>query len=357
MAMVVDSRPQSHLGGIPYEQLRYGGPQFTNPWIGNVSPSSSTSSYPTSLAPTAVGNGMAMAYSIPLPSQHVRLGAENPRAAYVQEDSLGPLPDVSRPYGAQYASASSASAMYAPMATPQYSLDYKPTLSSFSYSQQRQSHPLVNSADFLASVDFVSRQNGLVDSSRFLSEQARNSFNDALDASRGMVAMSQDVTPRNIYGPRASHSSTDSYGFPPSHSHQSSISYYSGSVADSSTTDYSSASESVDGSSLPRGSIAGVALPPALSSMMSQFNSKVSSSTQKKHKCKICDKRFTRPSSLQTHMYSHTGEKRKHLHRSALVAPTADTPHQRLPARSKAVVATSPWFQISDGTEKSTRLV
>jgi len=36
----------------------------------------------------------------------------------------------------------------------------------------------------------------------------------------------------------------------------------------------------------------------------------VSSSTQKKHKCKVCDKRFTRPSSLQTHMYSHTGEKR-----------------------------------------------
>jgi uncharacterized Zn-finger protein len=37
----------------------------------------------------------------------------------------------------------------------------------------------------------------------------------------------------------------------------------------------------------------------------------VSSSAQKKHKCKVCDKRFTRPSSLQTHMYSHTGEKRK----------------------------------------------
>ena len=44
--------------------------------------------------------------------------------------------------------------------------------------------------------------------------------------------------------------------------------------------------------------------------MMGQFSSKVSSSTQKKHKCKVCDKRFTRPSSLQTHMYSHTGEKR-----------------------------------------------
>jgi len=31
---------------------------------------------------------------------------------------------------------------------------------------------------------------------------------------------------------------------------------------------------------------------------------------EKKHQCKVCDKRFTRPTSLQTHMYNHTGEKR-----------------------------------------------
>ncbi len=53
--------------------------------------------------------------------------------------------------------------------------------------------------------------------------------------------------------------------------------------------------------------------PPAPQSMMSSFSSKMVSGTQKKHKCKVCDKRFTRPSSLQTHMYSHTGEKRKYL--------------------------------------------
>ena len=32
---------------------------------------------------------------------------------------------------------------------------------------------------------------------------------------------------------------------------------------------------------------------------------------EKKHICKICDKRFTCPSSLKTHKYSHTGVKRK----------------------------------------------
>ncbi|KAI7902218.1 uncharacterized protein BX663DRAFT_401200, partial [Cokeromyces recurvatus] len=29
----------------------------------------------------------------------------------------------------------------------------------------------------------------------------------------------------------------------------------------------------------------------------------------KKYGCNICNKRFTRPSSLTTHIYSHTGEK------------------------------------------------
>jgi uncharacterized Zn-finger protein len=139
-----------------------------------------------------------------------------------------------------------------------------------------------------------------------------------------MVAMAQsDITPRNIYGqPDVSRSSSDSYGFPSAHSSHSSISsasnygnYYGSSVSEASVGDYSSANESVDmpnSRTLPRPSgLIGGNLPPAPSSMMGQFSSKVSSSSQKKHKCKICDKRFTRPSSLQTHMYSHTGEKRK----------------------------------------------
>lgn len=146
-------------------------------------------------------------------------------------------------------------------------------------------------------------------------------FGDALDASRGMVALSQDLTPRNVYGPRGSRNSADSYGFPSTHSSASSVSsggnypYYSASVGsvDSSVTDYSSTtSESYESRTLPRPTslLAGSA-PPGPQSMMSQFSSKMPSNTQKKHKCKVCDKRFTRPSSLQTHMYSHTGEKRK----------------------------------------------
>ena len=140
-----------------------------------------------------------------------------------------------------------------------------------------------------------------------------------------MVALSQDLTPRNIYGPRNSRGSGDSYGFPSTHSSGSSISsganypYYSASVGsvDSSVTDYSSTtSESYDNGHLSRtlprpSSLLTGSAPPGPQSMMSQFSSKMPSNTQKKHKCKVCDKRFTRPSSLQTHMYSHTGEKRK----------------------------------------------
>ncbi|OAA67610.1 C2H2 conidiation transcription factor [Cordyceps fumosorosea ARSEF 2679] len=141
----------------------------------------------------------------------------------------------------------------------------------------------------------------------------RRAFADALDASHGMLAMSQD-TPRNIYGGRSDRSSIDSYGFPSTHSTSSSISstgnissYYGDSVSD-----YSTAGSDIESRTLPRpqGLLGAAApLPPAPQSMMGQFSSKVASGTQKKHKCKVCDKRFTRPSSLQTHMYSHTGEK------------------------------------------------
>lgn len=145
----------------------------------------------------------------------------------------------------------------------------------------------------------------------------RRSFQDALEASHGMLSMSQD-TPRNIYDVRnRGRGSGDSYGFPSTHSSTSSMSpagfsgYYGGSV-DGSVSDYSAAGsdiESLSGRALPRPQGLMSSQPPAPQSMMGSFSSRVSSSAQKKHKCKVCDKRFTRPSSLQTHMYSHTGEK------------------------------------------------
>lgn len=182
-------------------------------------------------------------------------------------------------------------------------MDYSSKAPSYAYSQdpsRRGSHPLSGAT----------------------SQAQRTGFSDAIDASRGMISLSQsDITPtpRNMYGNQSSRSSPDSYGFPATHSAHSSISsastfgsyYGGGSVGEGSLTDYSSASESVDlNRTLPRPStLVGNGMPPAPQSMMGQFSSKVSSSSQKKHKCKVCDKRFTRPSSLQTHMYSHTGEK------------------------------------------------
>lgn len=45
--------------------------------------------------------------------------------------------------------------------------------------------------------------------------------------------------------------------------------------------------------------------------LMATFNTKATSSTPKRYKCTVCGKKFTRPSSLNTHMYSHTGEVKK----------------------------------------------
>ncbi|KAK7554454.1 C2H2 conidiation transcription factor-like protein FlbC [Phyllosticta citricarpa] len=351
MAMAVDNRqqPQVNMG---FDSMRYPAPHFTNPWVSapaqppQLFPTSSLGSNTTSgLAATATTTPhpqtarptVSMPYSNLSVSAPTSLGAGTSLSdgMYASQNSLQLPQDLmtSRPYGASYAASASPTApTYAPTSAPQYSMDYSTATTAarpqptYTYQQdmaRRSSHPSVPSTNFLgAPLDLQRhRQSSLTDfSSRMNTDQAqRTSFNDALDASRGMVAMSQDITPRNIYGqnPR---SSADSYGFPATHSAHSSISsastypsYYNGSVAESSVTDYSSASESVGDMSsrtLPRPSaLVGTNLPPAPQSMMGQFSSKMSSSTQKKHKCKVCDKRFTRPSSLQTHMYSHTGEK------------------------------------------------
>lgn len=288
MAMAVDSRQQPQFATpMAYDSMRYAPPQFTNPWVSGPAPPQSNP-YATSLPPAPAGD-----YK---PQVSAAYSSGQVSAPTLPSDGMG----APRPYGASYTTTAAPNgAMYAPVSQPQYSAEALQRGSPYSNYDRRSSHPLHSA-----------------------SEAERQSFSDALDASRGMVAMAQsDITPRNIYGqPDASRNSSDSYGFPSAHSSHSSISsasnygnYYGSSVSDASVGDYSSANESVDmpnSRTLPRPSgLLGGNLPPAPSSMMGQFSSKVSSSSQKKHKCKICDKRFTRPSSLQTHMYSHTGEK------------------------------------------------
>ncbi|KEQ65369.1 uncharacterized protein M437DRAFT_42614 [Aureobasidium melanogenum CBS 110374] len=324
MAMAVDNRQQ--VPGLSYDHLRYPAPHFTNPWVSGPAPSHM---YATSLPqPSMVSDpgahhlvARAPSVSVSMPMHSSAMPA--PTLASDQDGLSAP-----RPYGSTYVtSGPSSGALYAPTSAPHYAREYPNTTSYATYNQDRRSsHPSVASTSFLGNPVLAQkhRQSSLIDINRLSASnetEQRNSFSDALDASRGMVAMSQDITPRNIYGNQgSSRSSSDSYGFPSTHSAHSSISSastypssYYGSVSEASYGDYSSASESVDTSSrtLPRptGLAGGVALPPAPQSMMGQFSSKVSSSSQKKHKCKICDKRFTRPSSLQTHMYSHTGEK------------------------------------------------
>jgi hypothetical protein len=343
MAMAVDNRnQQSHMSLPGYEGLRYQPvPQFTNPWV-NQNTTSAPASHMYASSTVAPSSGMEAhqtqrptalpmpAYGLPVTASALGAGSIPSGAVYEAQNQIDMSQDLlngARSYGGAQYSTASAAANYAPTSAPGYNMDYASSKSPAAYQQtfeRRTSHPSVTSEGLLDPQLEHFRRSSLIDFDRLNSTTTtaqRTSFSDAVDASRGMVSLSQnDMTPRNIYDVRnGSRSSTDSYGFPSTHSSHSSISSastypssygYNPSVAGSDVSDYSSASESVDLNSrtLPRPSnFPGAAPPPQ--SMMGQFSSKVSSSSQKKHKCKICDKRFTRPSSLQTHMYSHTGEK------------------------------------------------
>jgi hypothetical protein len=301
--MAVDSRHQPQLAGIPYDQLRYA-PQFTNPWVTSAPVSGQV--YASSQPPTTLDTSSQLQQRQNLtlpPYQGLPITTTAlPHGSSLQTASYGNSTGLQQQYG-QYPTSTSTG--YQPSAPTGYTLELPSNRATgFAYPQdpaRRPSHPF----------------NGA-------SQDQRNSFSEAVDASRaGLISLNQsDITPtpRNMYGTDQSqrNGSPDSYGFPATHSAHSSISNASGmhssygsSVGDYSLTDYSSASESVDMNhrTLPPPSTLGNSVPPAPQSMMGQFSSKVSSSSQKKHKCKVCDKRFTRPSSLQTHMYSHTGEK------------------------------------------------
>ncbi|OIW35607.1 hypothetical protein CONLIGDRAFT_639870 [Coniochaeta ligniaria NRRL 30616] len=344
MTMTIDAN-QQRFGHLNFDHMSsYSNqPHFTNPWV-----SSSSAAGP---APQTGGHGLFVsnhdtpAHGLPhlnlsglskhpqhgprgtstsstasmpsygsVPVTAASAGSTLMAGAYGQENLLSVPQDLlsinrlqhptsSAAYGdTSYTTASPVSATYAPSPTPYDQLGYAPA-------PVRSTFTLGPEAD-----------HGRRYSQPGMQQDDRRGFQDALEASHGMLSMSQE-TPRNIYDVRhgrGSRGSQESYGFPSAHSSSSSISstgfsgYYAGSV-DSSVSDYSTAGsdlESLSGRTLPRPhGLIGSQIPPAPQSMMGQFSSKVSSSTQKKHKCKVCDKRFTRPSSLQTHMYSHTGEK------------------------------------------------
>lgn len=297
---MVDSR---NFGGMGYDNMyphhMQSSPPFSNPWTSHET--HSTSAYPP-LPKSEITRPTAMSMSYPqMPvSAPMSSGSSYSNLGYGGSDLLSGTQDIPRSgYGPSYPTPSSSSSAYP-------TLDYAQSLHQHQQQQQRKaSDPNDNS-------------------------RAANASFGELDASRGMLALShsnlQDLTPRNIYDVRAQRGSTDSYGFPSTSSTSSmsasgrqDYSYYGGSSVTSvdSATDYSSAASDAGYDSMPTSrtlprpsQLVGATLgPPAPSTMMGQFSSKMSSNTQKKHKCKVCDKRFTRPSSLQTHMYSHTGEK------------------------------------------------
>ncbi|KAL1954810.1 hypothetical protein VTO42DRAFT_540 [Malbranchea cinnamomea] len=251
--------------------------------------------------------------SVPVsaPSSVVSNGHQYSTAAYSAPEVMVVPPELPRTTFEQPQTGATVSPVNS-FAPGNYPLDYAPSLPHHQQHQQHHAHQSPVHPDGRALPPGPEPQPPATQ------QRPAPTYGDALDASRGMVALGQDLTPRTIYGPQVRR---ESYGFPSTHSSASSISsganypYYSASVVsvDSSVTDYSSTSETYDplhSRTLPRlsGLMAGP-IPPGPQSMMGQFSSKMPSNTQKKHKCKICDKRFTRPSSLQTHMYSHTGEK------------------------------------------------
>ncbi|KAK3393180.1 hypothetical protein B0H63DRAFT_12547 [Podospora didyma] len=370
MTLTIDVN-QHRFGHFDHMSSYSSHPQFTNPWVpsstatGSVPQNGSQSIYggsqegagagvlphlnlsnlpkhPQQHSSRASSSASSMSSFSSLPVTSASAGSPPMADVYRQQDLL-PMsqdllslnrmqhPTTSAGYSpSSYTTAASpVSATYAPSPAG-YDLGYAPAPMSRTFAMSTEDNARRYSQQSVASsfMDLNAPTNDGArlprislsdyDNRRSLPQDDRRSFQDALEASHGMLSMSQD-TPRNIYDVQRSRGrgSGDAYGFPSTHSSSSSVSsasfsgYYGGSV-DGSVSDYSTAGsdiESLSGRTLPRPQGLMSNQPPAPQSMMGSFSSKVSTSTQKKHKCKVCDKRFTRPSSLQTHIYSHTGEK------------------------------------------------
>ncbi|EER43140.1 C2H2 zinc finger protein [Histoplasma capsulatum H143] len=338
--MVIENRNRQYGGGMGYDnafhsQVHPSTPQFNEPWAAHSSPHPPQPIYPTSMPASSVAlnhpvkraevsrpTAISMPYStVPVPAPSISPSSNyNPASTYPGSEQIIVLPpeiprttfDQAQGYTSVSPITSFTPANYPPM-------DYAQSLQ---HQHQHQHQPQQQHHHQHSNPRNMPQGNEPPSQTVPSQPPPASAYGDALDASRGMVALSQDLaTPRNMYGSQSSRGPREAYGFPATHSSASSISSAGNypilqcvsCLCRSSVTDYSSTtSESYDGMpsrTLPRPSNLIHSSISGPQSMMSQFSSKVPSNTQKKHKCKVCDKRFTRPSSLQTHMYSHTGEK------------------------------------------------
>ncbi|CCX16344.1 hypothetical protein FPQ18DRAFT_58478 [Pyronema domesticum] len=309
MALDAQTRPQqSQMHFMSPDQV----PQFTNPWAQEQMNDAASLHHSLSKPPTIRTTDVSAPFMsrTAMASGHMRHLSSQP-GNYPNPNGL--MPTVSNVGLPAFTSAEmSMAGSTAPSLTAVAGATYMPSFSHFDNtprtlipSERRLSQPAMSSSLFL-SADTVPkpRQASLTD----ISYRARPD----LDFTSGGM----DTRGLAFGQPRQRQDSTS---YQSSHSASSSVSsthsfpYYHGGSIDSSATDYSDGTgypqerAGIVRSSRPGGYLNNGATVP--NQMMTTFSSKITSSTQKKHKCKVCDKRFTRPSSLQTHTYSHTGEK------------------------------------------------
>ncbi|KAK6352232.1 hypothetical protein TWF730_009061 [Orbilia blumenaviensis] len=305
--------PYGNAPSAPTDSSNFSTVQFSDPWKGGANPTSAP--YP----------GMSNPAASLATTQGDLGGIKQP----LRQNNFIPNAGYATSYPEQAATTSPtarASTNYAMGGYGSYDQTPKNNLYSIPSSlaeDRRLSHPsLLSPVGIMDSPlePLRQRQSSLVDYTRPGVSAGTYHTADTLDASRGMLALNQATrfSLPHVGAHRASSSASSSSYYPQSTSSSissaSSYPYYSGSM-DSGATDLTSISDMYDAArpNLPRpaGLISGHHLfhQGGQAAMMGQFNSRVQSNTTKKHKCKICDKRFTRPSSLQTHMYSHTGEK------------------------------------------------
>lgn len=257
MSLETSTRPQqpSSMHFMSHGQVP---PQFTNPWVSQEQMNNAASnlhalSKPPTIRTTGVSNPYLNGRTAGITSTDLR--HLSPPGSYTNPNGL--MPNVSNPR-----QASLTDMVYRP----------RPEL------------------------DFTSGGSGAMDmkSGMLMSHTPRSRQDSATSVYQGSHSASSSIS--------------SNHSFP----------YYHGGSVDSSSTDYSDSSNYAaeragvvrqPQTTLPRPSGYLGTSQAVPNQMMTTFSSKITSSTQKKHKCKVCDKRFTRPSSLQTHTYSHTGEK------------------------------------------------